>query len=419
MSAELRGRLIRRGFVLAMTLAVIVVGLAAVAQAAVWRAQSAPLDRAPIGMSELDVQLAAELDRRDSLADQVSTVAGEIAVLRGAILTAEEGIAGDTDAATALETKLGSAKDKLDTLTKQLKAAKRRLDALNAAAARQAALNRAAAQQRTTSAADHDADPATSTKTSTRKTMTERILPAISVPAQSPTRPRPAVAPPLASPRAAARRNEAFLTTPARAGMLLGASAAIYAITLAGIAALQASDDAAVAARRQPWVDAIAAERVANDELEANLTSASDNATWLGGRLRRREHGRGGLPGASRRAGGARRGGRRLGGRPPQPGGAAVGHDARRHRRSTLRRRDDARAQHDLDERWLRRLRPSASGRSRVGRSDRRSGCTSRSGPVQSSGRTRRPLPGTRCARSSTPSIARCPGTGAIASSRR
>ena len=113
--------------------------------------------------------------------------------------------------------------------------------------------------------------------------MTERILPAISVPAQSPTRPRPAVAPPLASPRAAARRNEAFLTTPARAGILLGASAAIYAITLAGIAALQASDDAAVAARRQPWVDAIAAERVANDELEANLTSASDNATRLGG----------------------------------------------------------------------------------------------------------------------------------------
>ena len=146
MSADLRGRLVRRGSVLAMTLAVIAVGLAAVAQAAVWRAQSAPLDRAPIGMSELDVQLAAELDRRDSLADQVSTVAGEIAILRGAIVTAEEGIAGDTDAATALETKLGSAKDKLDRLTKQLKAAKRRLDALNAAAARQAALNRAAAQ---------------------------------------------------------------------------------------------------------------------------------------------------------------------------------------------------------------------------------------------------------------------------------
>jgi chromosome segregation ATPase len=136
-----------------MTLAVIAVGLAAVAQAAVWRAQSAPLDRAPIGMSELDVQLAAELERRDALTDQVSSVAGEIAVLRGAIVTAEDGIAGDADAAIALEAKLGSAKDKLDTLTRQLKAAKRRLDALNAAAARQAALNRAAAQRTTTAPA--------------------------------------------------------------------------------------------------------------------------------------------------------------------------------------------------------------------------------------------------------------------------
>lgn len=152
MSAELRGRLVRRGLVLAMTFAVIAVGMAAVAQAAIWRAQSAPLDRAPIGMTELDAQLAAEVDREAALTDQVSSVGGEIAVLRGAILTAEDGIAGDADAARALEAKLGTAKDKLDTLTKQLKAAKRRLDALNAAAARQAALNRAAAQRRTTSA---------------------------------------------------------------------------------------------------------------------------------------------------------------------------------------------------------------------------------------------------------------------------
>ena len=147
MSAELRGRLLRRGLVLAMTVAVIAVGVAAVAQASIWRAQSAPLDRAPIGMTELDAQLAAEVDREAALTDQVSSVAGEIAVLRGAILTAEDGIAGDAEDAAALEAKLGKAKDKLDTLTRQLKAAKRRLDALNAAAARQAALNRAAAQR--------------------------------------------------------------------------------------------------------------------------------------------------------------------------------------------------------------------------------------------------------------------------------
>jgi chromosome segregation ATPase len=166
MSAELRGRLVRRTLVLALTVAVITLGVVAVAQAAVWRAQAAPLDRAPIGLSQLDVQMAAELDRHASLSDQVSEVSGQIAVLRGAILTADDGITGDADSAKALETKLGAAKDKLDRLTKQLKGAKRRLEALNAAATRQAALNQAAAQQATTSStgtssssgASHEAD---------------------------------------------------------------------------------------------------------------------------------------------------------------------------------------------------------------------------------------------------------------------
>jgi hypothetical protein len=37
-----------------------------------------------------------------------------------------------------------------------------------------------------------------------------------------------------------------------------------------------------VAARRQPWVDAIDARRVANDDLEATVATASDHVTWLG-----------------------------------------------------------------------------------------------------------------------------------------
>ena len=112
--------------------------------------------------------------------------------------------------------------------------------------------------------------------------MTERMLPAISLPIPAPARPRPATAPPVVTTRTTTHRREAFLTTPARAGMLLGGTAAIYAVTLAGIAGLQASDDAAVAARRQPWVEAIAAERAANDDLAATLTTASEDAKWLG-----------------------------------------------------------------------------------------------------------------------------------------
>ncbi|HEY3334221.1 MAG TPA: hypothetical protein VGK16_03200 [Candidatus Limnocylindrales bacterium] len=114
--------------------------------------------------------------------------------------------------------------------------------------------------------------------------MTDRILPAISIPipagrgvAQPVARPRQR---PMARP-ATAHRKEGFLTTPARAGMLLGGSAAVYAVTLAGIAALQASSDAQVAARRQPWVDQVAEARSANDALEQALLRADADARWL------------------------------------------------------------------------------------------------------------------------------------------
>ena len=103
--------------------------------------------------------------------------------------------------------------------------------------------------------------------------MTERVLPAVAL--QSPARPRhlrEGLAGPVARPaRPVVRRREAILTTPARAGMLIGASAAIYAVTLAGISAMQADSDAAAAARRQPYLEAVAAARAANDALDVAL----------------------------------------------------------------------------------------------------------------------------------------------------
>jgi hypothetical protein len=114
--------------------------------------------------------------------------------------------------------------------------------------------------------------------------MTDRILPAISIPLPTGR----GTAEPVATPRhvhrarpATAHRREALLTTPARAGLLLGASAAMYAVTLAGIAALQATSDADLAARRQPWVDRVAETRAANDALEAALLRADADARWL------------------------------------------------------------------------------------------------------------------------------------------
>lgn len=84
-----------------------------------------------------------------------------------------------------------------------------------------------------------------------------------------------------AAARVAARRSEAILSTPARAGMLLGASAAVYAVTLAGVSGLQAQQDAAVIAARQPSVDRIAAVRAANDSLEASLVAIDAKARTL------------------------------------------------------------------------------------------------------------------------------------------
>jgi len=111
--------------------------------------------------------------------------------------------------------------------------------------------------------------------------MTERALPAVSVGARPLARPgaitRPeGVATPVARPvaRPVVRRNEAILTTPARAGMLIGVSAAVYAVSLAGVAGLQAQTDAQVAAARAPYLAAVSQARAANDELERVITNA-------------------------------------------------------------------------------------------------------------------------------------------------
>jgi hypothetical protein len=110
--------------------------------------------------------------------------------------------------------------------------------------------------------------------------MTERSLPTIGVGVRA----RPGV---TASPRPVTRthtrdaarpavaRKEAILTTPARAGMLIGASAAVYALTLAGVAGLQADTDAGIAAARAPYQDLLAQTRAANDELEARIVKAN------------------------------------------------------------------------------------------------------------------------------------------------
>ena len=64
------------------------------------------------------------------------------------------------------------------------------------------------------------------------------------------------------------------LTMPARAGILLGASAAVYAVSLAAVAGLQSHADAEVAAERRPAIEGVAAARAAADALDCRLRAA-------------------------------------------------------------------------------------------------------------------------------------------------
>ncbi len=144
MSGELVRRLVRRAAVLALTLAVIGVGVGTVQVAARWRAEAAPIDAAPVGMDTIGGDAATEIDRTTALSGQLDEVTSQIADLRGAVSTASQGISGDSQSARVLQQQLADTKSKLEALQKQLKAAQQRLDALNAAAARQAAINASA-----------------------------------------------------------------------------------------------------------------------------------------------------------------------------------------------------------------------------------------------------------------------------------
>lgn len=111
---------------------------------------------------------------------------------------------------------------------------------------------------------------------------TERILPAVTLQAPGRARPRRAAGAEVVRPaRPTVAKREAVLTTPARAGMLIGASAAVYAVTLAGVSMLQSEGDAAIAARRAPFVEAVASVQAGNDALEAALVKIDAEARAL------------------------------------------------------------------------------------------------------------------------------------------
>jgi hypothetical protein len=82
---------------------------------------------------------------------------------------------------------------------------------------------------------------------------------------------QPAVARPAV---ARSTRRDVLLTTPLRAGMLIGASAAIYAVSLAAVSGLQSQTEAQLAAQHQPMIEAVSQARARNDALQATIVAA-------------------------------------------------------------------------------------------------------------------------------------------------
>jgi chromosome segregation ATPase len=145
MSRQTLVRFARRVLVLGATVAVIGVAAGTVQLAAQWRSDSASLDTAPVGVTTISDDYAAQAARAADLAAQMQDVAKQTSDLKDALMTAGSGVGQQNESAAQLADQLAAAKQKLDAMQAQLKGAQDRLTALNKAAAQQAALNRAAA----------------------------------------------------------------------------------------------------------------------------------------------------------------------------------------------------------------------------------------------------------------------------------
>jgi hypothetical protein len=97
----------------------------------------------------------------------------------------------------------------------------------------------------------------------------------IAAPRLTAAAPRPAMA------SLAKRRGDAYFSTATRAGVLIGVSAAVYAVSLATVAGLQAQAQADAAAAVQPAVDTLASAQAANDQIEAAIKEADSRIQAL------------------------------------------------------------------------------------------------------------------------------------------
>jgi len=125
---------LRRVAVTAGVVASLVVGVATIRAASDWTAANAPLDK-PVSAQELTQALAVEQARSVDLAARLDAVGGQTAALNVAVGAAAGQVAADQATADALQARLKAAQKKLTALNRQIARAAARLRAAAAAPA--------------------------------------------------------------------------------------------------------------------------------------------------------------------------------------------------------------------------------------------------------------------------------------------
>ena len=131
--------LARRLVTAAGVVAVLAIGFGSIRAAAAWTAASAPLTVAPVSVSSLETDLAAERSRSDALVAQLEALDARSRDLEHALSQAQSRVESDAVNADDLEAQLAAATKKLTKLEKAIAKAKEDLAARSRAAAAAAA----------------------------------------------------------------------------------------------------------------------------------------------------------------------------------------------------------------------------------------------------------------------------------------
>jgi chromosome segregation ATPase len=119
-----RAVFVRRSTTLVAVILIVALGFLAIRVAAAWTANAAPLEVAPVSVETLNAQLDAERSRSAQLSSELHRLTSQAVELNTALDAARAHIAQDADHAAKLSKDLATAKKRLRSLEKSIRAAR-------------------------------------------------------------------------------------------------------------------------------------------------------------------------------------------------------------------------------------------------------------------------------------------------------